>query len=154
MASESFDAVLAERLEVVAWRNRVGDRWFYAELDPREVHDNGKQTDALILASDHKAAIDRLAAAHAAEVEVLQATLRYAAEQGVQDQARAEAAEQDARRLRFCIERDVFPVIANDGKTWVMFVAVSSARRSMFASESPEEAIDAAIAAQQKEEGK
>jgi hypothetical protein len=39
---------------IVAWRNKIGDRWYYCELDPREVHDNGKQTDALMLVSDHE----------------------------------------------------------------------------------------------------
>lgn len=80
--TETFDAVLAEVEEIAQ---------FAAIHHPGAddaLHDRIMQVKA------------RLAAAHAAEVEVLQATLRYAAEQGVQDQARAEAAERDAKELR------------------------------------------------------
>ena len=68
-------------------------------------------------------------------------------------QARVDGLEADAARYRFCVEHDVFPVIANDGKTWVVFVSVTSRRRSMFAAQTPSEAIDAAIAAQRQETG-
>lgn len=64
---------------------------------------------------------------------------------------RAEAAERDAARFAFCVARDVFPVRDNGGVQWVMFVAVTSARRSLFIGDTPAEAIDAAIAAQQAE---
>jgi hypothetical protein len=51
----------------------------------------------------------------------------------------------DAERWRFCSERDVMPVISNDGVTWCMFVSVSSSRRSLFTGKTPAEAVDAAI---------
>lgn len=59
--------------------------------------------------------------------------------------AALEAAREDAERWRFCVERDVMPVIANDGKTWCMFVAITSNRRSLFTGKTPAEAVDAAI---------
>ena len=51
----------------------------------------------------------------------------------------------DAERYRFCVARDTMPVIAMDGKTWCMFVAVNGNRRSLFTGATPSEAIDAAM---------
>ena len=55
------------------------------------------------------------------------------------------AGQADARRWQFCVERDVMPVISNDGETWCMFVAITSRRRSLFTGKTPAEAVDAAI---------
>mgnify|MGYP003420006665 CR=1 FL=1 len=52
----------------------------------------------------------------------------------------------DAERYRFCVERNTMPVIAGDGETWCMFLAVKSSRRSLFTGATPNEAIDAAMA--------
>jgi hypothetical protein len=53
--------------------------------------------------------------------------------------------QRDAERYRFCVERNTMPVIASDGETWCMFLAVKSSRRSLFTGASPSEAIDAAM---------
>lgn len=53
----------------------------------------------------------------------------------------------DAERFRFCVNHDVFPVRGQDGERWVMFVAITSNRRSSFFGTTPSEAVDAAIAA-------
>lgn len=42
-------------LPVVAWRNRIGDAWTYTDRDLREVHDNGKPVEPLVLATDYAA---------------------------------------------------------------------------------------------------
>lgn len=43
---------MTSEVKTVAWRNLIGgDRWLYTEADPREVHDNGKQVDELVLRS-------------------------------------------------------------------------------------------------------
>ena len=53
--------------------------------------------------------------------------------------------QRDAERYRFCVERNTMPVIAGDGETWCMFVAVKSSRRSLFTGATPSEVIDAAM---------
>jgi len=53
--------------------------------------------------------------------------------------------KRDAERYRFCVERNTMPVIAGDGETWCMFLAVKSNRRSLFTGATPSEAIDAAM---------
>ena len=61
------------------------------------------------------------------------------------DPTEMEMLRRDAERYRFCVARDTMPVIAMDGKTWCMFVAVNGNRRSLFTGATPSEAIDAAM---------
>ena len=65
----------------------------------------------------------------------------------IRQQRRAEesAMRKDAERYRFCVERNTMPVVAGDGETWCMFLAVKSNRRSLFTGATPSEAIDAAM---------
>ena len=43
---------LPELPEPDAWRNRISDdRWLYSEMDPRDVHDNGKPCESLYTAA-------------------------------------------------------------------------------------------------------
>jgi len=51
-------------------------------------------------------------------------------------------------RWTFCSAAKTFPVLAQDGETWVMFVPVGGrSTRSSFMGKSPEEVVDAAMAA-------
>jgi hypothetical protein len=78
----------------VAWRNRIGpDRWLYSERDPRQVHDNGKQVDALVLATDYTTLLNERAEllARCEGMEAASWSRRYAYiagyKQGAQDHA-------------------------------------------------------------------
>lgn len=61
-------------------------------------------------------------------------------------------AEGDAKRFAFCNAHKVFPVLGQDGGRWVMFVAITSAKRTAFFGATPAEAIDAAIAQEAERE--
>ena len=66
-----------------------------------------------------------------------------------ESEARADA---DARRFAFCNAHKVFPVLGQDGGRWVMFVAITSTKRTAFFGATPAEAIDAAIAQEAERE--
>lgn len=57
-------------------------------------------------------------------------------------------------RWEYCSSRGTFPARAQDGETWVMFVPIGGrSTRSAFMGKSPEEAVDAAMSAQEGEDG-
>ena len=53
--------------------------------------------------------------------------------------------DQDAKRWRYAVEKNCFPVISQDGETWVAWARDSNYKRRTFMGKSPEEAIDAAM---------
>lgn len=55
--------------------------------------------------------------------------------------------EIDAKRWRFAVKHNCFPVIAQDGETWVVWGRSRDWKRRTFMGKSPDEAIDAAMAA-------
>ena len=63
------------------------------------------------------------------------------------------ASHDDGDRWRFAVENNCFPAIAQDGKTWVVWVRNSNYKRRTFMADTPSEAIDLAMAEQPRPKG-
>lgn len=58
------------------------------------------------------------------------------------------AEHDDGDRWRFAMANNCFPVIAQDGKTWVVWARNSNYKRRTFMAANPNDAIDLAMAEQ------